>query len=187
MEENIGLVLDIAQDSMKKGIQHFESELSKIRAGKATPDMLNGIMVDYYGNQTPIHQVANVNIVDARTLSLQPWEKNMLQSIEKAIMAANIGITPQNDGTQIRLFIPPLTEERRRELVKRVYAEGENAKVVIRNHRREAMDQIKKEQKDGLSKDAAKEAEETIQQVTDSYIIAIDKHCAGKEKEIMVV
>lgn len=187
MEENIALILDIAKDSMQKGIQHFESELGKIRAGKATPDMLNGIVVDYYGNATPLHQVANVNIVDARTLSLQPWEKNMLQPIEKAIMAANIGITPQNDGTQIRLFIPPLTEERRKELVKRVYAEGENAKVVIRNHRREAMDQIKKEQKDGLSKDAAKESEESIQQITDSYIAAIDKHCEGKEKEIMIV
>lgn len=187
MEENVGLVLDIAKDSMKKGIQHFESELSKIRAGKATPDLLNGIMVDYYGSPAPIHQVANVNIIDVRTLSLQPWEKNMLQPIEKAIMAANIGITPQNDGTQIRLFLPPLTEERRKELVKRVYAEGENAKVVIRNYRREAMDQIKKEQKDGLSKDAAKEAEDEIQNITDSYISAIDKHCAGKEKEIMVV
>ncbi len=187
MDENIALILDIARDSMKKGIQHFETELTKIRAGKATPDMLNGIMVDYYGNATPLHRVANVNVIDARTLSLQPWEKNMLQPIEKAIMAANIGITPQNDGVQIRLFLPPLTEERRKELVKRVYAEGENAKVVIRNHRREAMDQIRKEQKDGLSKDAAKEAEDEIQHITDSYISAIDKHCTGKEKEIMNV
>lgn len=187
MEENISMILEMAKESMQKGIHHFESELTKIRAGKATPDMLSGIMVDYYGNSTPIHQVANINMIDARTLSLQPWEKNMLQPIEKAIMAANIGITPQNDGQQIRLFLPPLTEERRRELVKRVNVEGENAKVVMRNHRREAMDEIKKEQKDGLSKDAAKEGEEAMQNVTDSFITMIDKHCAAKEKEIMSV
>lgn len=187
MEENITLILDMAKDSMQKGMHHFESELTKIRAGKATPDMLSGIVVDYYGNSTPIHQVANISVMDARTLSLQPWEKNMLQPIEKAIMAANIGITPQNDGVQIRLFLPPLTEERRKELVKRVHAEGENAKVVMRNYRREAMDELKKEQKDGLSKDAAKEGEEAIQNVTDSFINTIDKRCAGKEKEIMSV
>lgn len=187
MEEEIAFILEEAKDGMRKGISHFESELTKIRAGKASPDMLNGIMVDYYGSPTPIQQVANVNVVDARTLSLQPWEKSTLQAIEKAIMAANIGITPQNDGQLIRLFMPPLTEERRRDLVKRVNAEGEHAKITIRNVRRDAIEQVKKLQKDGLSKDAAKEAEDEVQHLTDSYIGLIDKHCAAKEKEIMVV
>lgn len=187
MEDDIAIILEECKENMEKGIRHFESELTKIRAGKASPDMLDGIMVEYYGNPTPISQVANINMVDTRTLSLVPWEKNMLQAIEKAIMAANIGITPQNDGQQIRLFLPPLTEERRRELAKKVYAEGENAKVVIRNHRRDAMEQIKKLQKDGLSKDAAKNAEDSVQQITDANSALIDKYCEAKDKEIMVV
>jgi ribosome recycling factor len=187
MEEDIALIQEEARESMEKGIRHFESELSKIRAGKASPDMLDGIQVEYYGNPAPIQQVASVNVQDARTLTVQPWEKNMIQTIEKAIMAATIGINPQNDGQVIRLFLPPLTEERRRDLVKRVNAEGEHAKIAIRNSRREAMEQVKKLQKDGLSKDAAKSAEDDIQSLTDSYITTIDKRCASKEKEIMVV
>jgi ribosome recycling factor len=187
MEDDILLIQEETKENMRKGIQHLESELIRIRAGKASPDMLDGIMVDYYDNPTPINQVANVSVVDARTLSLQPWEKPMLQAVEKAIMAANIGVTPQNDGQVIRLFLPPLTEERRRELVKRVNAEGEHAKITIRNLRRDAMEQVKKLQKDGLSKDAAKNAENDIQQLTDTYIGSIDKRCASKEKEIMVV
>lgn len=187
MEDDITLLLEESKENMKKGIRHFETELTKIRAGKASPDMLDGIMVEYYGNPTPIQQVANVNVVDARTLSLQPWEKPMLQAVEKAIMAANIGITPQNDGQLIRLFLPPLTEERRRELVKKVHAEGEQAKISIRNYRRDAMEQVKKLQKDGLSKDTAKNAENDIQSITDAYIAKVDEHCAAKEKEIMVV
>lgn len=187
MEDMIALILEEAREGMKRGISHFESELAKIRAGKASPDMLNGILVEYYGNPTPIQQVANINVVDARTLSLQPWEKSTMQAVEKAIMAANIGITPQNDGQVIRLFLPPLTEDRRRDLVKRVSAEGEQAKITIRNLRREAMEQVKKLQKDGLSKDAAKEAEDQVQHVTDSHIALVDKYCATKEKEIMVV
>lgn len=187
MEDDILLIQEETKENMRKGIQHLESELVRIRAGKASPDMLDGIMVDYYDNPTPINQVANVSVVDARTLSLQPWEKPMLQAVEKAIMAANIGVTPQNDGQLIRLFLPPLTEERRRELVKRVNAEGEHAKITIRNLRRDAMEQVKKLQKDGLSKDAAKNAENDIQQLTDTYIGSIDKRCASKEKEIMVV
>ncbi|HEX5554940.1 MAG TPA: ribosome recycling factor [Chitinophagaceae bacterium] len=187
MEDDILLIQEETKENMRKGIQHLESELIRIRAGKASPDMLDGIMVDYYDNPTPINQVANVSVVDARTLSLQPWEKPMLQAVEKAIMAANIGVTPQNDGQLIRLFLPPLTEERRRELVKRVNAEGEHAKITIRNLRRDAMEQVKKLQKDGLSKDAAKNAENDIQQLTDTYIGSIDKRCASKEKEIMVV
>jgi len=187
MEDDVAFILEEAKDGMKKGISHFESELTKIRAGKASPDMLNGIMVDYYGSPTPIQQVANINVVDVRTLSLQPWEKSTLQAVEKAIMAANIGVTPQNDGQLIRLFMPPLTEERRRDLVKRVSAEGEQAKIVIRNVRREAIEQVKKLQKDGLSKDAAKEAEDQVQSITDAHIALIERHCATKEKEIMVV
>jgi ribosome recycling factor len=172
---------------MNKAILHLESELTKIRAGKANPGMLEGIMVDYYGNPTPLNQVANISIMDARTISLQPWEKTMLQPIEKGIMAANIGITPQNDGVNIRLFLPPLTEERRRELVKRCNGEGENAKISVRNIRRDAIEQIKKLQKDGTSEDACKDAEKEVQDTTDKFIALVDKHLAAKEKEIMAV
>ncbi len=175
------------EDAMKKAINHLEAELVKVRAGKANPTMLDGIVVDYYGNPTPINQVGNISVLDARTLSIQPWEKNMLQPIEKAIMASNIGITPQNDGANIRLFLPPLTEERRRELVKRANGEGEHSKVAIRNIRRDSIEGIKKLQKDGLSEDAGKDAEKEIQGITDKYIALVDKHLAQKEKEIMAV
>lgn len=173
--------------AMKKAITHLEAELVKIRAGKANPNMVDGIMVDYYGNPTPVNQVANVSVLDNRTISLQPWEKNMLQPIERAIIAANIGINPQNDGNIIRLFLPPLTEERRKELVKRCNNEGEQAKIVIRNIRRDAIESIKKLQKDGLSEDIAKDAEKDVQDITDRHISLIEKHLAAKEKEIMAV
>ncbi len=176
-----------AEDSMQKAISHLETELIKIRAGKANPQMLDGIVVDYYGSPTPISQVGNINAMDARTLSIQPWEKNMLQPIERAIIAANIGINPQNDGSFIRLFLPPLTEERRRELVKKCLGEGEHSKVAIRNIRRDAIEGIKKMQKNGLSEDAAKDAEADIQNLTDRFITAVDKHLSLKEKEIMSV
>jgi len=172
---------------MEKAINHLETELVKIRAGKASPNMLDGIMADYYGNPTPINQVANISALDARTISVTPWEKNMLQAIERAIIAANIGINPQNDGNIIRLFLPPLTEERRKELVKRCNGEGEQAKITVRNIRRDAIENIKKLQKDGLSEDEAKDGENEIQNVTDSNIALIEKHLAAKEKEIMVV
>jgi ribosome recycling factor len=162
-------------------------ELTKIRAGKANPQILDGITVDYYGASTPLNQVANISVADARTLTLQPWEKNMLQPIERAIIAANIGINPQNDGQIIRLFLPPLTEERRKELVKRVNGEGEHAKVSVRNIRRDAIEGIKKLQKDGLSEDVAKDTEADVQGLTDKYIVLIDKHCTSKEKEIMSI
>jgi ribosome recycling factor len=149
--------------------------------------MLDGITVDYYGNPTPINQVGNLSAMDARTLTIQPWEKKMLQPIERAIIAANIGINPQNDGNIIRLFLPPLTEERRKELVKRSNAEGEQAKIAVRNIRRDAIEQIKKAQKDGLSEDVAKDAEATMQDVTNNFIALIEKHLATKEKEIMSV
>lgn len=187
MIEDISSIIATADDHMKKAIGHLEVELVKIRAGKANPQMLDGIVLDYYGSPMPINQVANVSVMDARTLSIQPWEKNMLQPIERAIIAANIGITPQNDGNFIRLFLPPLTEERRKELVKKCLGEGEHSKVAIRNIRREAIEHIKRLQKNGLSEDAAKEAEANVQQVTDKFIAAVEKHLAAKEKEIMSV
>jgi len=185
--EDVALTIELAEDSMKKAISHLETELTKIRAGKANPQMLDGIVVDYYGSPTPINQVGNISVMDARTISIQPWEKNMLQPIERAIIAANIGINPQNDGVLIRLFLPPLTEERRRELVKRSHGEGEHSKVAIRNIRRDAIEDIKKAQKNGLSEDAAKDAEEEIQNITNRYIAFVDKHLSSKEKDIMSV
>ncbi len=187
MAEDVASIIAVADDHMKKAINHLESELVKIRAGKANPQMLDGIMVDYYGSPMPINQVANISVMDARTLSIQPWEKNMLQPIERAIIAANIGINPQNDGLLIRLFLPPLTEERRKELVKRCQGEGEHSKVAIRNIRRDAIEHIKRLQKNGLSEDAAKDAEADVQVVTDKYTAAVEKHLAAKEKEIMAV
>jgi ribosome recycling factor len=187
MSDDVTLVLEMADDSMKKAISHLESELVKIRAGKANPQMLEGITVDYYGTPTPLGQVGNISVADARTLTIQPWEKNMLQPIERAIIASNIGINPQNDGVIIRLFLPPLTEERRRELVKRCLAEGESAKVAVRNIRRDAIESIKKLQKNGLSEDEAKDAEADVQELTNNQIARIDKHLGVKEKEIMAV
>lgn len=187
MSADVGSIISTADDHMQKAINHLEAELIKIRAGKATPQIVDGITVDYYGSPMPINQVANVNVMDARTLSIQPWEKNMLQPIEKAIIAANIGINPQNDGNIIRLFLPPLTEERRKELVKKCHQEGEHSKVAIRNIRRDAIEHVKKLQKNGLSEDAAKDAENSIQSLTDKFITAVDKHLASKEKEIMAV
>ena len=143
MGEDIATTIANAEDHMKKAINHLEAELVKVRAGKANPQMIEGISVDYYGSPMPINQVANVSVMDARTLSIQPWEKNMLQPIERAIIAANIGINPQNDGNLIRLFLPPLTEERRKELVKKCHNEGEHSKVAIRNIRRDAIEHIK--------------------------------------------
>ncbi len=187
MAEDIASIVAQAEDHMKKAINHLEAELIKIRAGKANPQMIDGIVVDYYGSPMPINQVANVSVMDARTLSIQPWEKNMLQPIERAIIAANIGINPQNDGNLIRLFLPPLTEERRKELAKKCHGEAEHSKVAIRNIRRDAIEHIKRLQKNGLSEDAAKDAEADVQEVTDRFTAAVEKHLAAKEKEIMSV
>ena len=187
MSEVMQQIIADTQSNMKKALAHLESELTKIRAGKATATMLDGIMVDYYGSPTPINQVANITTPDARTISLQPWEKTMMAPIEKAILASNIGLTPQNDGTLIRLFLPPMTEERRKELVKRTLAEGETAKIAVRNIRREGIEQIKKLQKDGLSEDIAKGGEDQVQASTDKHIVLIDQVCKDKEKEIMTV
>ena len=187
MTEEIKSILEDAQDYMLKAIAHLETELTKIRAGKASPNMLDGLTVDYYGTPTVINQIANVSALDSRTISIQPWEKNMLAPIEKSILMANIGITPQNDGVQIRLFLPPLTEERRVELVKKSSSESENSKVAIRNIRRDAIEKVKKIQKEGLSEDATKDAETSIQEYTDKFIALIDKHLVAKEKEIMTI
>ena len=188
MSEDVEFLLDDTESSMKKAISHLETELTKIRAGKASPAMLDGIYVEYYGAPTPISQVANINVLDVRTISIQPWEKKMLQSIERSIMAANIGITPQNDGNQIRLFMPPLTEERRRELFKKASNEGEQSKVAIRSIRRDIIEQIKKMQKDGeVSEDELRDAENSVQEVTDRYIVLVDKHLSAKEKEMMAI
>lgn len=187
MSEELQMIIEDAEEGMQKAISHLETELTRIRAGKANPSMLDGITVDYYGSPTPIAQVANISVLDVRTISVQPWEKNMLQPIEKSIMQANIGITPQNDGNQIRLFLPPLTEERRKELFKKAGGEGEHSKVAIRNIRRDAIEQVKKLQKDGLSEDASKDGEKDIQDITDRYIVLVDKHLAAKEKEMLTV
>ena len=185
MSEELDLIIEDSEESMKKAIGHLELELTRIRAGKATPSLVDGINVDYYGAATPVAQVANITVLDARTVSIQPWEKSMLAPIEKAIMQANIGITPQSDGIQIRLFLPPLTEERRRELFKKASGEGEQAKIAIRNIRRDGIEQVKKLQKDGLSEDVAKDSEKAIQDLTDKHIALVEKHLAAKEKDMM--
>lgn len=187
MSADVNKIISDIGASMQKALNHLEAELVKIRAGKANPNMIDGIMADYYGNPTPINQVANISILDARTISVQPWEKNMLQVIERAIIMANIGINPQNDGNIIRLFLPPLTEERRKELVKKCQGEGEHSKIAIRNIRRDAIEHIKKLQKNGLSEDAAKDAEADMQQITDKFTAQVEKHLDAKEKEIMSV
>lgn len=187
MSDELNIIEEHALEGMEKAINHLETELIKVRAGKANPNLVDGIVVDYYGTLTPINQIGNITVADARTLNIQPWEKNMLQPIERSIINANIGITPQNDGNIIRLFMPPLTEERRKELVKRAQGEGEHSKVAIRNIRRDAMEQVKKLQKNGLSEDVAKDSEKNIQEMTDKYILLVDKHLAAKEKEIMTV
>src|SRR4051812_26953895 len=187
MTEELELIIDDAESSMKKVIGFLEAELGKIRAGKANPTMLDGIMVEYYGAPTPINQVANINIMDARTISIQPWEKKTLQIIERAIIAANIGLNPQNDGVNIRLFLPPLTEERRKELVKKSASEAEQSKIAIRNIRRDAIEEIKKLQKEGLSEDIAKDSEKEVQEITDKYIALVEKHLAAKEKDVMAI
>jgi ribosome recycling factor len=187
MSDELKKISTEAENGMKKAINHLEIELSKIRAGKASPSILDGVNVDYYGTPTPISQIANVQVLDARTISIQPWEKNMLPLIERAIMGANIGITPQNDGVNIRLFTPPLTEERRKEMVKKAGGEGEQSKIAIRNIRRDRIEQVKKLQKDGTSEDICKGAEDEIQSLTDKHIGLVEKHLEAKEKEIMTV
>jgi ribosome recycling factor len=180
-------VLDQAKALMEKAIAHLEVELQKVRAGKANPVMLENVMVDYYGSKVPISNTASVNTQDSRTLLIQPWEKSMLTPIEKAIQMANLGLNPQNDGVIIRIIVPPLTEERRKELTKTAKNLGEDAKVAIRTIRKDSMEKIKKLQKDGLPEDEAKDGETKTQQLTDAHVLKVDKHIEQKEKEIMTV
>ena len=185
--EEIDFILDSTKESMEGSVSHLEKEFLNIRAGKASPAMLGGVKVDYYGSATPLSQVANINTPDARTLTVTPWEKNMLQPIEKAIMIANLGFNPMNNGDNIIISIPALTEERRRDLVKQAKSEAEDAKIGVRNARKDANNDIKKLEKDGLSEDVCKNAESDVQALTDSFIKKIDELLAIKEAEIMKV
>jgi ribosome recycling factor len=185
--EEIQLYLDDAKESMEKAIKHTSIELTKIRAGKAMPNMIDGIMVEYYGSPTPINQVASVTTPDARTLAIRPFEKKMITDIEKAIRNSDLGMNPQNDGETVRLNIPPLTEERRRELVKRVKNEIESGKVSIRNIRKDTNEGLRKLLKEGASEDDVKRAEDKVQQLTDQFIGKVDTLFTNKEAEIMTV
>ncbi|MBK9108746.1 MAG: ribosome recycling factor [Saprospiraceae bacterium] len=176
-----------AKEEFDRAIDHLQKELQKVRTGKASTGMLDGIMVNYYGAPTPIGQIANISASDARTLNIQPWEKKMINEIEHAIFAANLGLTPQNDGELIRISIPPLTEERRKEYVKQIKHYGEEAKVSIRSSRHKILDTIKKEQKNGLSEDAAKRKEIEIQSIVNDFSSKVDKIIEAKDKEIMTV
>ena len=187
MTEEINFILDSTKESMEGSIAHLEKEFLNIRAGKASPQMLGSVFVDYYGSQTPLSQVANINTPDARTITVTPWEKNMLHPIEKAIMIANIGFNPMNNGDNIIISVPPLTEERRKDLVKQAKTEAEDAKIGIRNARKDANTDIKKLEKEGTSEDVCKVAEENVQKLTDLYIKKIDEHLSIKEAEIMKV
>lgn len=180
-------ILDALETKMGKAISHFETELGNIRAGKASPGILNGIEVESYGSMMPVNQVASVTVPDAKTVLIQPWDKTVLSAIEKAILNANIGLTPSNDGSLIRLNIPPLTEERRKQLVKQVKTEAENAKVAIRNLRRDGVEAFKKAQKDGMAEDMAKDGETDVQKITDKYAKKVEDLLALKEKDIMTV
>lgn len=185
--DEIEFVLDSTKESMQAAIDHLSKELLKIRAGKAHANMLDGIFVEYYGSSTPLAQVSNVNTPDARTITIQPWEKGLLSTIEKAIMIANLGLNPQNNGEIIMINVPPLTEERRMNLVKQTKTEGEHAKVSIRTARKDANDEIKKLQKETISEDLAKDAEDRVQKLTDKFTTKVDELLVVKEKDIMTV
>jgi ribosome recycling factor len=187
MNEEVQLVYEMAKERMEKAIEHLDNELMRIRAGKANIHILDGILVEYYGTPTPLNQVSNISTPDAKTIMIQPWEKTMIDPVEKAIMNSNVGITPANNGEVIRLVIPQLTEERRKELVKQVKSEGENARVSLRNSRREANEEYKQMQKDGLSEDEVKAAEERIQTLTDEFSEKVEKIVESKEQDIMTI
>ena len=187
MDEELQMFIDDANENMQNTIDFLNRELIKIRAGKASPNMLDGVFVDYYGTNTPLSRVANVGISDARTLVIQPWEKTMIAPIEKAIQQANLGFNPDNNGDIIRINVPVLTEERRRNLVKQVKNEGESAKIGIRKARKDTNDELKKLKKDGFSEDAIKSGEDEVQDLTNKFIVIIDNLIDEKEKEIMTV
>ncbi len=187
MNEDIQLILESTEEAMDRAIAHFKKQLVNIRAGRATPSMVGNVMVDYYGSQTPLTQVANVNTPDGRTISIQPWEKAMIGEIEKAIINANLGFNPMNNGDNVIINVPPLTEERRKDLVKQAKAEAEDAKIGIRNDRKGANNEIKKLEKDGLAEDICRNAEIDIQNLTDKYIKKVEDILVIKEKEILTV
>jgi ribosome recycling factor len=187
MSELIKKQLTDAKAAMDRAIDHADGELNKIRAGKASPSMLDDVYVDYYGTATPLSQVGTVNTPDARTIVVQPWEKSLLIAIEKAIMEANLGVNPQNDGVIIRINVPPLTEERRRDLAKKAKGEAENGKIAIRNVRKDANEKIRKLKAEGVSEDEMKAGEAEIQKLTDAYIVKVDQLSEAKEKDIMTV
>lgn len=187
MNEEVQFIIDETKESMMKALRHLEEELRRLRAGKASPDMLSAIKVEYYGMPTPLQQVASVKLQDARTLLIAPFERKLIGDVERAIFQANLGVTPQNDGENIRIVIPPMTEERRRDLVKQSKAAGEVCKVSIRGARKDGNDEVKSLAKDGLSEDMAKGAEETIQQTTNDHIAKVDRMLAMKEEEIMTI
>ncbi len=187
MQEEVDFVLEHSKERMKAAINHLEKELIHVRAGKASPAMLDGVMVDYYGSMTPLSQVANINTPDARTIAIQPWEKKMIPVIEKAILNANLGFNPDNNGEMIRINVPVLTEERRKGLVKQAQHEGEIAKVSVRTVRKEANESLKKLQKEGVAEDIIKDAEEEVQEMTNSYGVKIDNLVKAKEKDIMTI
>lgn len=187
MNEELELIIEEVRERMEKALEHLEHELARLRAGRATPALLDGITVDYYGVNSPLTQVSNINTPDAKSILIQPWEKNMLGTIEKAILAANIGLTPMNTGEVIRINVPPLTEERRHQLVKQVRNEGETAKISIRNSRKWANDELKGLLKEGLPEDLEKDAVEKVQHMTNDFSNKVDKVMALKEKDIMTV
>ena len=180
-------IINGATDRMKRTVEHLDEELLNIRAGKASTNVLNSVFVDYYGSQTPVSGVASVTVPDARTILIQPWDKNMIRPFEKAILDSNIGLTPSNNGETIRLTIPPLTEERRKELVKQVKGVGENARISLRNARRDAVEAFKKAQKEGMPEDEAKDGETQAQKLLEKYSKQLDSLMEAKEKEIMTV
>lgn len=187
MIEKAQAAVSAIREKMERTLSFFEEDLKTYRVGKANPAIFNGVMVDYYGTMTPVPQVSSINTPDAKTMIIQPWDRNMIRSIEKAIMDANLGFTPQNNGEIIRINVPPITEERRKELVKKARTAGENAKISIRNMRRDAIEALKKLQKEGLPEDVEKDSEAEVQKVTDSFAKKIDDVLAAKEKEIMTV
>lgn len=187
MDPEVEKVVKEAKSKMKKAVEHLADELARVRAGKANPRILDGVNVDYYGVSTPLYQIANIGTPDARTITIQPWDKNVIDKVEKAIMDSNLGLNPSNHGDLLRINIPPLTEERRKELVKQIHNEGENAKVSVRNARRDANDKLKKLKNDGTPEDETDRGEEEVQKYTDEYGKKVDEVMQAKEDEIMTV
>ena len=187
MTEEVEMILDILKEQMQESIDRFKIVLSKIRAGKASPQMLSSVKVDYYGAITPLSQMSNINTPDAQTISIQPFDKTIMQDIERAILDANLGLNPMNNGELIIINVPSLTEERRREIVKQVKSETENCKISIRNARQKANDEVKKLAKEGLSEDLVRDTESRVQELTNQFILLTDKHFQEKEKDLMTI